>query len=88
MMNPGLTYAQEKSGQKLHLVPLMGNGNVLDIALCGKHVERWRMTINVPLAHACKNCMRVNRRRGYARALELILAELQAAAAALKGQTE
>lgn len=84
-MNPSLLYAQEKSGQKLHLVPTLSDG-VINTALCGKHVERWRMTINVPLAHACKNCMRVNQRRGYARALELMLAELQTAADALKGE--
>lgn len=65
------TYAQEKSGQKLHIVPVISDG-VSNTALCGKHVKTWRMTINVPLAHACRNCARVDRKRGYQRALEII----------------
>ena len=62
-----MTYAQEKGGQKLHLVCEAGEeykGEVvrkgyLSDPLCGRRVERYRMTINLPLAHACKNCLRV-----------------------------
>ena len=56
------TYAQEYSGQKLHLVRDYGRGYVGARALCGRTCEgrgEWRMTINVPLANACKNCVRV-----------------------------
>lgn len=64
-------YAQHKAGLKLHLVPEIGNGEA-HVALCGKRVSRWRMTINVPLGHACKNCTRVNRLRGYDRAKDIL----------------
>ena len=51
-------YAQEYGGQKLHLVQGFGN-QVSYRALCGRTPKRrgtWRMTINVSLGHACKNC--------------------------------
>ena len=67
-----VTYAQHKSGLKLHLVPELGGDSVANVALCGYRVNRWRMVINVPLAHACHNCIRVNNRRGCQRALEII----------------
>ena len=54
-------YAQEYGGQKLHLVEDFGNGQVAYRALCGRNPQKrgtWRMTINVPLAHACYNCIR------------------------------
>jgi hypothetical protein len=64
-----MRYAQIKSGQKLHLVCEPGevdpHGRVvragyLSHPLCGRPVRgEYRMTINVPLAHACKNCLRV-----------------------------
>lgn len=50
-------YAQEKGGQQLHLVEVMGD-DVSHRARCGRHTERWRATFNLPLAHACKNCWR------------------------------
>jgi hypothetical protein len=56
----GYRYAQEKGGQQLHLVQVVGDGVSLR-ARCGRHVDRWRMTINVPLGHACKNCWRTAR---------------------------
>lgn len=71
-----VTYAQEKKGQKLHLVPVISKGSVASTALCGKRVHGWRMTINVPLAHSCKNCQRVNRQNGRKRALAIVLAIL------------
>ena len=61
-----MRYAQAKPGQKLHLVTEHDAGInrvvVSQRALCGK-TGPWRMTINVPLAHACKNCQRVHRAR-------------------------
>jgi hypothetical protein len=65
-------WAQHRRGQKLHLVPMLAKDEPLLIALCGKHVEHWRMTINAPLAHACKNCCRVDRQNGRQRVLQLI----------------
>lgn len=65
-----MTYAQYESGQKLHLVCEPGEeyrGEVIRIGhlswpLCGRRKPGgYRMTINVPLAHACKNCRRVRR---------------------------
>lgn len=69
-----IRYAQHKAGQRLHIVPVIDGHTVTNTALCGKHVDHWRMTINVPLANCCQNCMRVDRQRGYQRALELIRA--------------
>jgi len=63
-----MRYAQFKRGQKLHLVYEPGEGfrehvvrvGTLSWPLCGRREEHgYRMTINVPLAHACKNCARV-----------------------------
>lgn len=66
-----MTYAQVKAGQKLHLVCEPGeawkDGRIvrkgeIGLPICGRPVKRiYRMTINVPLAHACKNCLRVRR---------------------------
>ncbi len=64
-----MLYAQEKSGQKLHLVAEPGEeyrGEVirkghLSQPLCGRTVQGYRMNINVPLANACRNCLRVVR---------------------------
>ena len=65
-----MLYAQVESGQKLHLVCEAGEeyrGQVvrrgyLSAPLCGRPVEGdYRMTCNLPLAHACKNCLRVAR---------------------------
>ena len=49
-------YAQEKGGQKLHIV--FDHEDVVSQPLCGRKVSGYRMTINAPLAHACKNCVR------------------------------
>lgn len=63
-----MTYAQIAAGQKLHLVYEPGEGpdptqlvpaNQLSKPLCGRAVERYSMTINVTLANACRNCLRV-----------------------------
>ena len=52
-------YVQEKGGQKLHLA--FKNGDEVSQPLCGRTVEKYRMTINVPLAHACLNCIRLSK---------------------------
>jgi len=58
-------YAQESGGQQLHLAREINSEDVETVALCGRSPRRghWRMTINVPLGHACKNCLRIWRRR-------------------------
>ena len=62
-----MRYAQEKTGQKLHLVCEAGEeykGQIVrkgfvSPPLCGRKITRWRMTINMSLGSACKNCLRV-----------------------------
>lgn len=62
-----MRYAQEKAGQRLHLVAEAGEeyrGKIitrgkLSQPLCGRRVQDYRMDINMPLANACKNCLRV-----------------------------
>ena len=65
-----MTYAQFSAGRKLHIVCEPGEeyrGEVIRIGrlswpLCGLHSRpRYRMTINVPLANCCKNCLRAAR---------------------------
>ena len=70
-----MRYMQIESGQKLHLVYEAGEGHRpdaliprgrLSAPICGRGLRSdggYRMTINVPLAHACKNCLRVYERR-------------------------
>jgi hypothetical protein len=67
-----MRYAQIKGGQRLHLVYEGGEGRddqhlvrngFLSQPLCGAKSEGYRMTINVPLGNACRNCMRVYRAR-------------------------
>lgn len=66
-----MRYAQIKAGQKLHFVYEPGEGwgeqiiraDTLSLPLCGRRADHYRMTINVPLAHACQNCQRVYRAR-------------------------
>jgi len=67
-----MLYAQIKKGQKLHLVFEPGEGwdrqhlipiNEVSKPLCNRRFSgHYRMTINVPLASACKNCLRVYRK--------------------------
>lgn len=64
-----MRYAQIASGQRLHLVYEPGEGRddqhiiragYLSQPLCGRYAaDGFRMTINVPLANACRNCRRV-----------------------------
>jgi hypothetical protein len=69
-----MIYAQIKGGQKLHLAYEPGEGPApdtlvpaghLSAPICGQRTfnGHYRMTINLPLAHACKNCLRVARAR-------------------------
>lgn len=53
-------YAQHRAGQKLHLARIIYNHGftVALLARCGKRVDRWRLTINLPMGCACKNCLR------------------------------
>ena len=52
-----MRYAQVKSGQKLHLVFELHNESLTN-PICGRKVEGYRMTINLPLGNACKNCQK------------------------------
>jgi len=62
-------WAQIKGGNKLHLACEPGEEYYGDIIRAGHlsaplcHTRafkgRYRMTINVPLAHACQNCVRI-----------------------------
>lgn len=64
-----MIYAQIKGGNKLHLACEPGeeyHGEVVragyvSAPLCGTpaFIGAYRMTINLPLANACKNCLRV-----------------------------
>ena len=66
---------QIKSGQRLHLVYEAGEGKSSDklisagrvsAPICGRGFSDqggYKMTINMPLDNACKNCLRVNRAR-------------------------
>lgn len=70
-----MRYMQIKSGQKLHLVYEPGEGkdpqslipaNHVSAPICGRGFDEnghFRMTINVPLGNACRNCQRVYNRR-------------------------
>ena len=65
-----MRYAQITAGGKLHLVCEAGevfNGDVIrkdrvSAPLCGtRHFKgNYRLTINVPMRHACKNCIRAH----------------------------
>lgn len=64
-----MRFAQIKAGQKLHLVYEPGEGPDLQHLIQARHLSyplcnrrfdgHYRMTINVPLANACKNCLRI-----------------------------
>lgn len=59
-----MIYAQIKSGRKLHLAMQAGEefkGEVIRAGqiskpICGQPADSYRMTINMPLGHACKKC--------------------------------
>lgn len=52
-----MRYMQHKGGQKLHIVYELGDAGFTQ-PVCGKKMNGYRMTINVPLGNACKNCLR------------------------------
>lgn len=65
-----MRYAQIKRGLKLHIVMEPGEeyrGQVirtgyLSNPLCGQKTDGYRMTINMPLANACKKCVAIANR--------------------------
>lgn len=59
-------YAQEKAGQQLHIAQVVYNHGftVALAARCGRQARHWRATFNVPLGHACRNCLRTIRQAG------------------------
>lgn len=72
-----MRYMQIEGGQKLHLVYEAGEGrdaqhlipaNRVSAPICGRGFNKdggFKMTINVPLANACKRCLKVyNARHG------------------------
>ena len=72
-----MRYMQIKGSQKLHLVYEPGEGvdpkrlipaGYVSAPICGRGFDengQFRMTINVPLGHACRRCLRVfNSRHG------------------------
>lgn len=71
-------YAQEKGGQKLHIVAQFADDSVSSETLCGKKVSHWRMTSTFPMRHCCKNCARVDRLNGQNRLNEIIRKVLRA----------
>jgi hypothetical protein len=69
-----MIYAQIAGGLKLHLAYEPGEGlddahliraGTLSAPLCGtpRFIGQYRMTCNMPLAHACKTCQRVYQQR-------------------------
>ena len=70
-----MRYMQIKSGQRLHLVYEPGEGRHptdlipaghLSAPICGRGFDsngNFRMTINVSLGNACRNCLRVYQAR-------------------------
>ena len=65
-----MRYMQIKDAQKLHLVYEAGEGEnehslvragQLSGPICGKGIPNghFKMTINMPLGHACRNCLKV-----------------------------
>ena len=74
----GVIYAQEKGGQKLHIVAQFNGDTVSTEALCGKKVSHWRMTSTFPMRQCCHNCARVDRLNGQNRLKEIIKKVLKA----------
>ena len=58
ILNKPYRYAQHRGGQKLHLAEAVGESQIKTRVLCGRVFDKFRMTINLPLGHACKNCIR------------------------------
>jgi hypothetical protein len=52
-----MKYAQIKSGNKLHLV--FEAEGLVSAPICGIKTNGYRMTINAPLGHSCRNCQKV-----------------------------
>lgn len=66
-----MKFVQIKKGQKLHIVYEPGEGKddqhlikagFLSSPICGRGFDEngnFRLTTNLPMEHACKNCIRV-----------------------------
>ena len=52
-----MRYAQEKKGQKLHLAFELPTGGLTQ-PVCGRTVNNYRLTINLPMGQSCNNCKR------------------------------
>ena len=59
-----MSYAQIKSGQKLHLVYNLPK-DCLTQPVCGIKTEDYRMTASLPRGSTCKNCLRVLNNNGH-----------------------
>ena len=56
----GWRYAQRSRGRRLHLVEMFPDSTLAAIAVCGVSAkDRWGMSINLPLGHACIRCTRI-----------------------------
>lgn len=49
-----MRYIQHRGGNKLHIAFEIEGG--LTQPVCGRVFDKYRMSINVPLGNACKNC--------------------------------
>ncbi len=58
-----MRYLQHKGGQKLHLVFEIDNG--LTHPICGRKFDSYRANFNIPMGHACKNCLRVFKSKSF-----------------------
>jgi len=61
-----MIYAQEKAGQKMHLVHKIDD-KPLVYALCGRNCAEqgtWRLTSNVSFGENCRRCSRIAKTRG------------------------
>ena len=50
-----MKYAQVKAGNKLHLVYELPTGGITG-PVCGIKTNHFRLTVNLPMGMACKNC--------------------------------
>jgi hypothetical protein len=59
-----MRYLQVKGGQQLHIILDYGDAGY-GLPLCGRKLNNlntthgYKMTINAPLGHECKNCRRI-----------------------------
>lgn len=56
-----MRYAQIRGGLRLHLVYELTGEQGITQPICGRKVDGYRMTINLPMGNACKNCLKRHR---------------------------